>query len=338
MHGGLHVGGEPGARVSPHHRGAGGKSALRETLEDFAYFLEQAHRNLSHITEFVGTDLPHIYGYTDACRTGMGGVILPATRWIQPSVWRTKFPDDIVTLFDTGTYRSMTWSLQQTSRPKEWRSTCCKGRSRASTLGSVPTTPQPCPGRPRRLPGPRRGHISPHKCCEPKPCSNTTPVAVPRTPHTLKAQQIYSVRSFDAGWQANPGGDAAFLREFSHHHPLPLQLGHWQLAPLPIAISSVVCSMLRGSLIKCNHTKTGIGNIGQSLPSSLDSILSCHTPKGQPTTWNAHCCSWPLLSPCGKVTSTTVKLLEEQRSRGRYASVHNSWSHMDFATLQSRSV
>jgi hypothetical protein len=40
--------------------GLGQQSSLRHTLEDFAYFLEQAHGNPSHIVEIVGTDTPHV--------------------------------------------------------------------------------------------------------------------------------------------------------------------------------------------------------------------------------------------------------------------------------------
>jgi hypothetical protein len=76
--------------------GLGQQSSLRHTLEDFVYFLEQAHRNPSHIVEIVGTDTPHVYGYTDACRQGMGRVILPATKWLPATVWRFEFPADII--------------------------------------------------------------------------------------------------------------------------------------------------------------------------------------------------------------------------------------------------
>jgi hypothetical protein len=82
--------------------GLGNKSSLRHTLEDFAYLLSQTHDNPSHILEIVGTETPHIYGYTDACRQGMGDVILPAMKWVPPTVWRFEFPDDIMALFDAG--------------------------------------------------------------------------------------------------------------------------------------------------------------------------------------------------------------------------------------------
>jgi hypothetical protein len=47
--------------------GLGKLAPLRRTLEDFAYFMGQTHGSPSHITEIVGIDAPHIYGYTDAC-------------------------------------------------------------------------------------------------------------------------------------------------------------------------------------------------------------------------------------------------------------------------------
>jgi hypothetical protein len=82
--------------------GLGNKSSLRHTLEDFAYLLSQTQDNPLHISEIVGTETLHIYGYTDACRQGMGGVILPAMKWVPPTVWRFEFPEDIVALFDAG--------------------------------------------------------------------------------------------------------------------------------------------------------------------------------------------------------------------------------------------
>jgi hypothetical protein len=82
--------------------GLGQQSSMRHMIEDFAYLLGQVHRNPSHIVEIVGTDAPHVYGYTDACRQGMGGVILPATKCLPATVWRFEFPTDIVPLFDAG--------------------------------------------------------------------------------------------------------------------------------------------------------------------------------------------------------------------------------------------
>jgi hypothetical protein len=66
--------------------GLGMKAPLQCTIEDFADMLGFTHDNLSHIAEVVGTELPHIYGYTDACRQGMDGVILPVLEWLPSTV------------------------------------------------------------------------------------------------------------------------------------------------------------------------------------------------------------------------------------------------------------
>jgi hypothetical protein len=89
--------GAPGNTV-----GLGRKSPLCPTLQDFIVLLHLANVAPSHITKIVGADMPHVYGYTDASRVGMGGVILPSTRWIPPTVWRAKFPSEIVAKFDSG--------------------------------------------------------------------------------------------------------------------------------------------------------------------------------------------------------------------------------------------
>jgi hypothetical protein len=75
-------------------------SPLRAALTDMQVLLALTHSHPSHITELVGEALPHVYGYTDACQTGMGGVLLPCTRWLHPLVWRAPFPLDIQQRFD----------------------------------------------------------------------------------------------------------------------------------------------------------------------------------------------------------------------------------------------
>jgi hypothetical protein len=64
--------------------GLGKQSHLRTTLQDFLILVHITNIAPSDITKLVGTDLPHVYGYTDASRSGMGGIVLPATRWTQP--------------------------------------------------------------------------------------------------------------------------------------------------------------------------------------------------------------------------------------------------------------
>jgi len=75
---------------------ANNANSLRETLEDLIPLLEASYRTPSHITELVGPDLPHYYGYVDASSSGVGGVWLPCTRGLQPIVWRVPWPEDIM--------------------------------------------------------------------------------------------------------------------------------------------------------------------------------------------------------------------------------------------------
>jgi hypothetical protein len=317
--------------------GLGTKAPLRDTLEDFAYFLEQAYRNPSHITEIVGTDLPHLYGYTDACRSGMGGVILPATKWLKPTVWRARFPDEIVSSFDKGKLSINDLELaanfaaermaehmlgEQIAGLNSWF-----GSDNTATVSWKTKKAARAQSRSRFAPQVLRAEALLQRF------TRRGPQDISHIEGTQNLLGDFPSRSFNEGFEANTGGDAAFLLEFSHRHPLPSQLGHWTLAPLTDAIFSVTCSMLRGTVISCVRMRTDTGETGPLLPCPLANILSYRTPRDRPTTWNEPCCSWPLLSPCGKVTSTMAKLFAERRSRGRYVSAHNSWSHKDFAIL-----
>jgi hypothetical protein len=316
--------------------GLGKKAPIRETLEDFAFFLEQAHRNPSHIAELVGTDLPHIYGYTDACRSGMGGVILPATKWLPPSVWRCKFPADIVALFDEGKLSVNDLELAANFVAERTAEHMLQGRIAGlnSWFGSDNTTTVSWKTK-KATKASTRSHFAPQILRAEALLQRYTRRGPQDIGYIEGVQNLlgdFPSRSFNEGFQEGTGGDAAFLMEFSHRHPLPLQLGRWQLALLPNAIFSATCSMLRGTVIKCDRTRTVTGDTGQGLPCLLASIHSYQTPRDRPTIWNAHSCSWPLLSPCGKVTSTMAGQFAERRSRGRYVSARSSWSHKDFTT------
>jgi hypothetical protein len=319
--------------------GLGQQSALRHTLEDFAYLLGQAHRNPSHIAEIVGTDAPHVYGYTDACRQGMGGVILPATKWLPATVWRFKFPTDIVALFDEGavsindlelaanfvserTAESLlpnditglnSWFGSDNTATVSWKTKrAARAKSKSYLAPQILRAEALLQRHTRR--GPQDiGHIS----------------------GSSNLLGDFPSRSFDEH-PDNIEGDASFALEFSLRHPLPLQLGHWQHARSTNAITSLVCSMLRGQVVTSISMTTDTGGIGPPLPLPLASILSCPTYKPRPTTWNAQCCSWPLLSPYGRVDTTMATVFAERRSRGRFANVRSSWSRKDLATLASQ--
>jgi hypothetical protein len=70
-------------------------SDVRRALVSSLQLLDLMVEQPSHITELVPPALPHFYGYVDCAAIGYGGVLLPCTRWVQPSVWRVKNPEDI---------------------------------------------------------------------------------------------------------------------------------------------------------------------------------------------------------------------------------------------------
>jgi hypothetical protein len=71
--------------------GLGYKAPIQETLEDFAYFLEQAHLIPSHFAEIFGTNLPHIWVHW--CVSEQNGQGHPPSNQVAAEmVWRCKFP------------------------------------------------------------------------------------------------------------------------------------------------------------------------------------------------------------------------------------------------------
>jgi hypothetical protein len=80
---------------SPTTVGLARGSELREVLEQFVPMITLACERPSHISELVSPDLPHYYKFVDSSAVGAGGVILPCTWWIQPTVWRMKWPADV---------------------------------------------------------------------------------------------------------------------------------------------------------------------------------------------------------------------------------------------------
>jgi hypothetical protein len=266
-----------------------------------------------------------------------GGVILPATKWLPPSVWRCKFPADIVALFDEGKLSVNDLELAANFMAERTAEHMLQGQIAGlnSWFGSDNTTTVSWKTK-KATKASTRSHFAPQIMRAEALLQRYTRRGPQDIGYIEGAQNLlgdFPSRSFNEGFPEGTGGDTAFLMEFSHRHPLPLQLGRWQLALLPDAIFSATCSMLRGTVIKLDRTRTVTGDTGQGLPCLLASILSYQTPRDRPTIWNAHSCSWPLLSPCGKVTSTMAGQFAERRSRGRYVSARSSWSHKDFTTL-----
>ena len=68
--------------------------ALREALRDWRTFVQALATRPTPVQLLVPAH-PQILQYTDACKWGAGGVILPGVEDTQPIVWRYKWPPDI---------------------------------------------------------------------------------------------------------------------------------------------------------------------------------------------------------------------------------------------------
>jgi hypothetical protein len=312
-------------------------SPLRATLIDMRILLGLAYTHPSHVTEIVGEHLPHVYGYTDACQSGMGGVLLPCTRWLQPLVWRSLFPPDIQARFDREELSindlEMAANFVAERLLEHQFMGHCSGLN--SWLGSDNTTTVSW----KRKRAPRasaRSTFAPQVLRAEAILQRYTrrgPQDIGYIKGTDNLLGDFPSRSYNQGFPATSAGGAAFLMAFSNRHPLPLQLGRWRLVHPPEGITSAIFSMLRRATPSEPLTKTDIGGAGLLLPSALASTLCCTLPKDPPTSWNELSCSWPLLNPSGQVTPTMATHFEERRSRERYANAHSSWSQTDLMTL-----
>lgn len=69
-------------------------SPLDTAMADFLTLLKQMSGRPTHCKQLVpGT--PSYLGYVDACLTGVGGVWLPGTMFVEPTVWRCQWPPEI---------------------------------------------------------------------------------------------------------------------------------------------------------------------------------------------------------------------------------------------------
>jgi hypothetical protein len=138
-------------------------------------------------------------------------------------------------------------------------------------------------------------------------------------------------RSFEEGFPDDQ--DAAFLASFANQFPLPPQLGSWRSARPPTGIVCAAISLLRNQNDTQIHPATATGALGVGLPEMLTNTLYSLESKASPTAWNEDTCSWPLLTPYGKVSSTMASQLRARRSRRRFSGCRYAWTATDLRTL-----
>ena len=312
---------------------------LRATFEIFATLIEDAQAHPSHIAEIVPPDLPHYHGTTDASGVGAGGVWLPCTEWLHPTVWRIEWPDDIKRAIQEGAL-----SMVDCEFVAYFIAECMiddlSQRPVAGLSTFLWTDNSPTEAIVQR-------QASRAKSTMPETCLRWLALRqrwTRRGPQDIKHYEgkrnlmaDFGSRSFSEGYPDTPEGDDAFLTEFDSRFPLPPQLHYWTCVHPSKEISSAAFSLLRKQY---NHEileTTVLGSFGVGLPTVLAKTLS--SPESRttvgPTTWGESGCSFPLLLPCGTVCTTVATNLRERRSRIRFSESPRSWTSTDLETLAS---
>ena len=316
--------------------GLGLKSEVREALNDLSQLLELAYSMPSHISELVPPDLPHYYATVDAASIGFGGVFLPCTRWLIATLWRVEMPPDLkqavidgrLTMVDCEfvgyfisnchLYDVLVMDGAETAGMHSHTFS-----DNSPTVGiserQASRAKSPTPARILRWNAIRQRYL------------RLGPQGVSHWPGDLNDMADFPSRSYAHGYPAD--ADQAFLEEFSRLYPLPSQLASWRLVQPRKEICSAAFLLLRQIRDKESRLTLNGGSCGVNLPDALISILTSPTYKAPPTTWNESTCSWPLLLPCGKVTSVIDSPLVARRSRQRFENVQKSSTLGDLQTL-----
>ena len=325
--------GKPRSRV-----GLGKHSEAREALVACDGLLRLMMEQPSHITEIVPPNLPHFYCYVDFAATGIGGVVLPCTKWIQPTVWRFKNPKAIEAL-------ARTWGSSVSNSDGEAAAVLISefsleewtGEDTAGISTHIGSDNTPTVGWNTSMAS-KASHKTPERFLKFQALrqrfTRRGPTDVEHISGVSNRLGDFPSRSFEEGFP--DGDDDAFLSEFSQRFPLVPQLGSWRLLKPPNSVTSLATSMLLGHYDTQICPETVIGKSGVGLPATLASTLSSKTSRDPAKTWNEATCSWPLLCPSGKVSSSKLDELQARRSRRPFANAHGSWSLEDLQTHADR--
>lgn len=313
--------------------GLGKKSRTRRAFEYGLALMEANRDRPTHIAEIVPPSLPHVYGTTDAAAVGAGGVWLPCTRWVQPTVWRFQFPADI-----DQAVRDDELTMADCESAANFIGECllddilCGGVAGLSSFLWSDNTPTV--GRIQKQASKGKSHMAEDMLllmALRQRISRRGPQDCLHWKGTENDLGDIPSRSFEEGFPDH--ADAAFLAHFAHKFPLPPQLGSWRLVRPRAAITSVACSLLRGTLGMTSQPTTLTGARGASSPMSTASTLTSSSGKDQIDHWNDITCSFPLLDPSGRVNTTVDGRLRQRRSRKHYENAPRSWSPQDLRTL-----
>jgi hypothetical protein len=295
--------------------GLGKNNKLREVLQHCKFLVQELRTRPTHIRELVSPYLPHIYGYTDSCCLGTGGVFLPCTEWVHPTVWIWEYPREL--------------QVRLRERKNQDGVTVNDGEM-AGTVVQHMLLEHLLPIK----------YLSSVSFCDNSPSVGQHDKKATRSdsPVPDKFQRAWATwRHARAAGPADiiywPGpendmadfasrkvqlSDSNFLSQFSQRFPLPAQLGSWRLVRLPKKMSSLVYSILENQPLELQNWTAPTGELGQLSVTPLDTTRSC--PPGSKTVpWNASSCSWPLLNGFGNVDPIMASKLADRKSRSRYA-------------------
>ena len=316
--------------------GLGKASEVREVLTEIIPMLRLAWEEPSHVTEIVPTDLPHYYGTTDAAGVGFGGVMLPCTKWLEPTVWRLPMPKDLEDAVTEGSLTMVDCEfigyfigncilhdlIAEAGEPLAGMNSHFLSDN-SPTVGIVTRqasrAKSPTPARTLRWLALRQRHY------------RTGPQTIQHWPGEQNAMADIPSRSYSKGFPE--GSDDEFLAHFSSLFPLPTQLGSWRLAAPRAEICSAAFSLLRKIKEPRLAHPNWPGGDGLTLPAVLAKTLTWESSKDPSTSWNESTCAWPLLLPCGKACSIMESPLQGRPLRERYATAGRSWQTEDLRTL-----
>jgi len=321
--------------------GLGKGTPIRRAFTRVRDLMDLAQTRPSHICEIVAPSLPAIYGPMDAAAIGAGGVLLPCTKYLQPTVWRVQWPDDITQAVRAGTIsmadcESIAYFIQECLIDHLLEGKV-EGLSSFIWSDNTPTvgriTKRSSGGESRvaenmlyflamRQVFTRRGPSD----CNHWPGAENLMADVPS-------------RSFEEGFPADQ--DDKFLQYFANRFPLPThfpsgspdQPTFWRLVTPPKELVSAATSLLRGTHDTSLDPTLTIGDSGVRIPRLVTKTLFSKDLPAPITTWNESTCSWPLLVPSGKESSIADPHLRARASRLRYEQSPCSWSVEDLQTL-----
>ena len=263
---------------------------------------------------------------------------LPCTRWLQPCVWRVEWPDDIQKAIRQGTLTMVDCEFAAYFMGECMLDDLLEGPIAGISSFAI-TDNSPTEGIVLRQAS---------RATSPMPAACLRWLALRqrwtrRGPQDIKHWEgksnlmaDFPSRSYQEGYPAE--ANEAFLTEFSTRFVLPPQLGSWRLVHPRAEIFSAAISLLRREISQPVLETTILGSFGVDLPLALAKTLSspeCRVTQG-PTVWGESTCSWPLLLPCGTVSTTMGTVLQERRSRKNFSKSPASWSNTELQTLAER--